>query len=76
MKTSENDPGRPKAVTNAEEQDVVINHSMAEDGYDSPDSAAKENESGKPVASASDGKNSVRAIRTNQTNQTDNSAES
>ena len=53
MKSSLNelDPGRPKAVTNADEQDVAVNHSTAESGYDEPNpsqppSAAPE----KPVA--------------------------
>jgi hypothetical protein len=30
------DPGRAKAVTNADEQDVAVNHSSAEHGYDEP----------------------------------------
>lgn len=34
---NEQDPGRPKAVTNADEQDVAVNHSTKEDGgYDEP----------------------------------------
>jgi hypothetical protein len=38
MKTSLNDPdpGRPKAVTNADEQEVAVNHSTADSGYDEP----------------------------------------
>ena len=38
MKSSLNDsdPGRPKAVTNADEQEVAVNHSTAEGGYDTP----------------------------------------
>ena len=41
MKTSlhEQDPGRPKAVTNADEQEVAVNHSSKEEGgYDEPTS--------------------------------------
>lgn len=41
METSlnEKDPGRPKAVTNADEQEVVVNHSSKEEGgYDEPTS--------------------------------------
>jgi hypothetical protein len=31
-----NDPGRPKALTNADEQDVAVNHSTTDHGYDEP----------------------------------------
>ena len=34
---NEQDPGRPKTVTNADEQDVAVNHSSKEEGgYDEP----------------------------------------
>jgi len=36
---NDQDPGRPKAVTNADEQDVAVNHSTADDGgYAEPSS--------------------------------------
>jgi hypothetical protein len=35
------DPGRPKAVTNADEQEVAVNHSTKEEGgYDEPVNSA------------------------------------
>jgi hypothetical protein len=54
---NDSDPGR-KAITNADEQEVAVNHSTAESGYDKPNppeppSAAPEKPSatpGKPVA--------------------------
>ena len=34
---NDGDPGRPKAVTNADEQEVAVNHSTKEEGgYDEP----------------------------------------
>jgi hypothetical protein len=30
------DPGRPKAVTNSDEQEVAVNHSTTDHGYDEP----------------------------------------
>jgi hypothetical protein len=37
---NDQDPGRPKAVTNADEQDVAVNHSTKEQGgYDEPTSS-------------------------------------
>ena len=41
------DPGNPKAVTNADEECVVVNHSTAEHGYDEP-AAARENTDSTP----------------------------
>ena len=35
----EPDPGRPKAVTNTDEQEVAVNHSTADHGYDEPASS-------------------------------------
>jgi hypothetical protein len=37
---NDQDPGRPKAVTNTDEQDVAVNHSTKEQGgYDEPASS-------------------------------------
>jgi hypothetical protein len=33
---NDQDPGRQKAVTNADEQEVAVNHSTADHGYDEP----------------------------------------
>jgi hypothetical protein len=33
---NDKDPGRPKAITNADEQEVAVNHSTADHGYDEP----------------------------------------
>jgi hypothetical protein len=33
---NDKDPGRQKAVTNADEQEVAVNHSTADHGYDEP----------------------------------------
>jgi hypothetical protein len=47
---NDKDPGRPKAITNADEQEVAVNHSTADHGYDEPkneDIPAK-NENEKP----------------------------
>ena len=30
------DPGRRKSVTNTDEQEVAVNHSTADEGYDEP----------------------------------------
>jgi hypothetical protein len=41
LSLNDRDPGRQKAVTNADEQEVAVNHSTADEGgYDEPNSAS------------------------------------
>jgi hypothetical protein len=63
MSFNEQDPGRKNAVTNADEQEVAVNHSTTDHGYDEPATESDSTvEASKEVADSSkevsDGKNS------------------
>lgn len=45
-RSNDNDPGKRKAVTNADEQDVAVNHSTAESGFDEPAQETQPEKSG------------------------------
>jgi hypothetical protein len=56
MSFNEQDPGRKNAVTNADEQEVAVNHSTADHGYDEP--VTESNSTVEASKEVSDGKNS------------------
>jgi hypothetical protein len=65
----EKDPGRPKAVTNADEQDVAVNHSTADQGgYAEPSQASPQasNESKQPDGEERNEKKAIKAPQSSQ----------
>jgi hypothetical protein len=66
----ENDPGRPKAVTNADEQDVAVNHSTADQGgYAEPSSPSSQASNESKDSGPEEGKNEKKAAKEGQSSQ-------